>query len=160
MICIEHTYLPIADSKMISNHSKRRKIAGDAPLQATTCPIYNLFPAGVLKEVANFLEAPSRVLFAIAVEPPSSPYDKILARCQPRKLSRSSITSNLDWHTLDFGDIEKDLAARLTDEDIRKVLLHIDAAHKVKRLRLANCTSITGFVWRHFGIPLQLSRLI
>ena len=94
---------------MISNHSKRRKIAGNAPAQATTCPMYNLFPAGVLKEIANFLEAPSRVLFAIAVEPPSSrsPYDKILARCQPRKLSRSPITRNLDWRTLDFSDIEK-----------------------------------------------------
>ena len=136
---------------MISNHSKRKKIAGDASLQATTCPIYNLFPAGVLKEVANFLEAPSRVLFAIAVEPTSSrsPYDKILARCQPRKLSRSPITSNLDWHTLDFSDIEKMLAAKLTDEDISKVLLHVDSAHKVKAL-----------VWRHFGAPLQLSRLI
>ncbi len=96
-----------------------------------------------MKEVTNFLEAPSRILFAIAVEPPSSPYAKILARCQPRKLSRSLITG-YDWHTLDFGDIEKELAAKLTDEDISKVLLHIDAAHKVKRLRLANCTSITG----------------
>ncbi len=139
--------LPIADSMMTCRQSKRRKIAGDASLRATTCPIYNLFPAGILREVASYLEAPSRILFAIAIEPPStstrSPYAKILARCKP-KLGLSPITSNLDWHTLDFGDIEKELAAKLTDEDISKVLLHVDAAFKVKRLFLTNCTGITG----------------
>ena len=128
---------------MISKQSKRRKIAGDTLPQGIACPIYNLFPEGILKEVAKFLEAPSRVLLAIAIEPPSSPYDIILARCQP-KLTRSPITCNNDWHTLDFGDIEKELAAMLTDDDISKVLLHVDAAHKVKRLRLTNCTGITG----------------
>eukprot|EP00985_Skeletonema_marinoi_P018250 scaffold10161_cov134-Skeletonema_marinoi.AAC.10 len=125
---------------MISKQSKRRKIAGDSSLQTTTCSIYNLFPGGTLKEVANFLEAPSRVLFAIAIEPPSSPYDEVLARS---RYSRSPITGN-DWHTLDFGDIEKELAAKLTDDDVSKVLLHVDAAHRVKRLRLTNCTGITG----------------
>eukprot|EP00986_Skeletonema_menzelii_P017757 scaffold21760_cov56-Skeletonema_menzelii.AAC.1 len=98
-------------SKMISKQSKRRKIAGDTLPQGIACPIYNLIPEGILKEVAKFLEAPSRVLLAIAIEPPSSPYDIILARCQP-KLTRSPITCNNDWHTLDFGDIEKELSAK------------------------------------------------
>eukprot|EP00984_Skeletonema_dohrnii_P036275 scaffold37061_cov183-Skeletonema_dohrnii-CCMP3373.AAC.2 len=127
---------------MLSQISKRRKFVTDASSQCSTCSLYDLLPGGILKEVASFLEAPSRVLFAIAITPPSSPYDIVLARCRPR-VSRSSIEGN-DWHTLDFGDIEKELAAKLTDDDISQVLLHIDAAHKVKRLRLTNCINISG----------------
>ena len=59
------------------------------------------------------------------------------------KTSQWSVAGN-DWDILDFGDIEKELAAKLTDDDIKKVLLHIDAAHKVKRLRLTNCVNIAG----------------
>ena len=120
------------------------KVAGEKLSQGTTCPIYDLFPGGILKEVASFLTAPSKALFAVAIAPPISPYDEILARSRS-KLSRSPITGNDHaWHTLDFGDIEKVLAAKLTDDDIRKVLLHIDAAHKLKRLLLTNCINISG----------------
>jgi len=122
---------------MTSNSSKRRKVVGDA-----TCPLYDLIPGGILEEVANYLAPISRALFAIAIAPPSSPYDIILARCRP-KISCSSIAGS-DWHTLDFGDIEKELAAKLSDDDISKILLHIDAAQKVKRLRLTNCINISG----------------
>eukprot|EP00984_Skeletonema_dohrnii_P010728 scaffold4209_cov121-Skeletonema_dohrnii-CCMP3373.AAC.1 len=129
---------------MISNRSKRRKTAANASSQGITCPhIYDLLPGGILKEVASFLAPTSRALFAVAITPtPSSPYDIILARCRPR-VSRSSIAGS-DWHTLDFGDIEKELAAKLTDDDISQVLLHIDAGNKVKRLRLTNCINISG----------------
>ena len=58
-------------------------------------------------------------------------------------MSRSSIAGN-EWHTLDFGDVEKELAAKLSDDDISKVLLHIDAANKLKILRLTNCINISG----------------
>eukprot|EP00985_Skeletonema_marinoi_P028040 scaffold23822_cov143-Skeletonema_marinoi.AAC.6 len=46
--------------------------------------------------------------------------------------------------SLDFTEIEKELAARLTDDDIKAVLWCIDAANKVKRLSLAHCVNITG----------------
>ena len=126
-----------------SSSSKRRKIqTTDASSQSTTCAIYDLIPGGILKEVAKFLAPPSRILFATAITPPSSPYDMMMGRFRPN-ISRSSIVGD-EWHTLDFGDIEEELAAKLSDEDIRKVLLHIDAANKVKRLFLTNCTNITG----------------
>ena len=102
---------------MTSNSSKRRKVVGDA-----TCPLYDLIPGGILEEVANYLAPISRALFAIAIAPPSSPYDIILARCRP-KISCSSIAGS-DWHTLDFGDIEKELAAKLSDDDISKTVAH------------------------------------
>ena len=95
--------------------------------------------------MANFLKAPSRILFAIVITPTintSSPYDIIMSRCRPR-VGHPSVAGD-DWQTLDFGDIEEELAAKLTDDDISKVLLHIDAANKVKRLRLTNMVNITG----------------
>ncbi len=48
----------------------------------------------------------------------------------------SSIAGS-DWETLDFGDIEKELAARLSDDDLSDVLQYIDAVNTVKRLKLA-----------------------
>ncbi len=48
------------------------------------------------------------------------------------------------WDVLDFGDIEKNLAAALSDDDISTVLLRIDAVNKLKRLKLTNCVNITG----------------
>ncbi len=115
----------------------------DAPSQSP-CLIYDLLPVGMLKEVATFLQAPSRILFAIAITPPiiGSPYDIIMSRCR-RRVGQSSVAGD-DWHTLDFGDIEEELAAKLSDDDISEVLLHIDAANKVKRLLLTNCVNITG----------------
>ena len=65
-----------------------------------------------------------------------------MSRCRP-KVSRSSNAGN-DWHTLDFGDIEKELAAKLSDDNINDILVHINAANKVKRLHLTNCINITG----------------
>ena len=126
-----------------NDEQQRRKTAADASPQGNTCPFYNVLPEGILEEVAKFLAPTSRILFAAAVTPtPRSPYGIILARNRPN-VGHSLIASN-DWHTLDFGDIEKELAAKLSDDDISEALLHIDAANKVKRLRLTNCTSITG----------------
>ena len=45
---------------------------------------------------------------------------------------------------LDFGDIEKSLAARLSDDHITTILTHINAQNNLKTLKLAGCTNITG----------------
>ncbi|KAL7456584.1 hypothetical protein ACHAWC_008047 [Mediolabrus comicus] len=97
-------------------------------------------------------------MFAVAVTPPKSPYDTIMARINRSKSPSSTfmITGTDDWGTLDFGEIEKDLAARLSDYDMNAILVHIDAARNVKRLKLTNCTNITGVGL----IPLQFSTVI
>ncbi len=77
-------------------------------------------------------------MLSLAVTPPKSPYDTIMT-----KNVSSSIAGN-GWDTLDFGEIEKELAAKLSDNDMSAILLHIDAVKKVKRLMLTNCTNITG----------------
>jgi len=88
-------------------------------------------PSGILTHAATFLAAPSKALFAVALGE-NSPNERSLA-----------IVGN-QWDILDFEKIEKGLAAKLTDDHIEKLLLCIDAVNNVKRLKLANCTKITG----------------
>ena len=116
---------------------KRRKVVAAHPV------CINDLSAEILKEVATYLAPPSRILFAVAVTPPVSPYETIMARSRSKKQKSSSI-SGTDWTTLDFGQVEKKLAAELSDKDVRDVLVHINAANKLKKLVLTNCTNITG----------------
>ncbi|KAL7451731.1 hypothetical protein ACHAWC_003540 [Mediolabrus comicus] len=111
------------------DHSKRRKIEQDVAICPTDLPI------GILEHAASFLSAPSRALFAVALANDKN---------NPQSEGQSSSIVGTDWDTLDFGEIEKDLTARLSDDDISGVLHHIDASNKLKRLRLTNCTNITG----------------
>ena len=89
---------------------------------------------GILDHTASFLAPPSRALFAVALTNDNH---------KPNENS-SSIAAADDWDILDFGEIEKELAARLSDYDISDVLQHIDAVNKLKRLRLTNCIKISG----------------
>mmetsp|Transcript_1428 Transcript_1428/g.2544 ORF Transcript_1428/g.2544 Transcript_1428/m.2544 type:complete len:478 (+) Transcript_1428:119-1552(+) len=89
-------------------------------------------PSGILENVASFLVNPSRAIFAAVLATSDSPSD-----------TRSAIVGD-QWDTLDFGEIEKDLAAKLSDDDIHKILLCTDAVNRVKRLMLTNCTHIKG----------------
>ena len=86
-------------------------------------------PSVVLTHVASYLDAPSRALFA--------------ASLSDQNAASASIVDH-EWSTLDFGDIEKDLVVRLTDDDISAILMSIDAGNKLKRLKLTNCVAITG----------------
>jgi len=63
---------------------------------------------------------------------------------------------NEEWETLDFIDIPASVASKLTDDDIRDVLLCLDAKNKLKRLTLTNCTSVVG----HFLEPLRCSTVL
>ncbi|KAK1734932.1 hypothetical protein QTG54_014392, partial [Skeletonema marinoi] len=69
---------------------------------------------------------------------------------------RPSLVTTGDWVALDFGDIEKDLSAKLSDEDIKGVLLSIDAVNNLRSLWLTNCIHITGVRLD----PLRGSRII
>jgi FtsZ-binding cell division protein ZapB len=107
---------------------KRRKTDGSVAISLVDLPI------GILDHTASFFAAPSRALFAVALFNnenylPGENYSSI---------------AGTDWEALDFAEIEKELAARLSDDDISDVLQHIDAVNKLKRLRLTNCINITG----------------
>ena len=48
------------------------------------------------------------------------------------------------WEMMDFVDIPKSLALRLTDDDVGAVLVCIDAANNLNRLKLTNCFNVVG----------------
>eukprot|EP00984_Skeletonema_dohrnii_P021548 scaffold10796_cov102-Skeletonema_dohrnii-CCMP3373.AAC.5 len=113
---------------------KRRRIsAADCSSQVIRC--LTDLPSGILAHTASFLAAPSKALFAVALDENSA------VSTNDRS---SAIVGSNDWDTLDFGKIEKELAIKLTDYDIGKVLLCIDAVNSVKRLKLTNCIHIDG----------------
>ena len=112
---------------------RRRTSAADSSPQGVIC--LSDLPSGILAHAANFLAPPSRALFAVALDGNSA---------ASTNESSSAIAGN-QWDVLDFGHIEKELAVKLSDDDVEKVLLvRIDAINKVKRLKLTNCVNITG----------------
>ncbi|KAK1740851.1 hypothetical protein QTG54_008103 [Skeletonema marinoi] len=115
-----------------NDSSKRRRILGDDASPDAGC--LSELPSGILTHVANYLDAPSRALFAAAL---------INQNAVASDERNTAIVGN-EWTTLDFGEIEKELAVKLNDDDIEKVLQCIDAANRVKKLKLTNCIHITG----------------
>ena len=102
-----------------NDSSKRRRLLCDAPPPDASRLSY--LPIAVLTNVANYLASPSRALFAAALVTNQN----AVAASDERN---TAIVGN-EWNTLDFGDIEEDLAARLSDDNIRAVLLCIDAVN-------------------------------
>ena len=114
-----------------NDSSKRSRLLGGASPDAGCL---SGLPSGVLTHVANYLDGPSRLFFAAALT------NENAAASNERN---TAIVGN-EWTTLDFGGIEEDLAARLSDGDINAVLQCIDAVNRVKKLKLTNCINITG----------------
>ena len=93
-------------------------------------------PNVVLTHAASYLDAFTRAFFAASL---SINQDAAAASDE-----RNTAIVDHEWITLDLRDIEKDLDERLTDGDISSILMCIDAVNKLKTLKLANCTKITG----------------
>ena len=105
-------------------------MVNDEP-QGSRCLLPDL-PVGILKNISSYLStptSPSRILFAVALTTDASQDDTL----SDEIMTYSAITGDNDWETLDFGEIEKNLAARLTDDDLSSVLQHIDAVNNVKK---------------------------
>ena len=99
-------------------------------------------PDLALAAVAEFLAAPSRALFALAMT---------TQRGSSREWKRTTATSRAilgdraRWTTLDFGDVEDDgLAGRLCDDDVAGILTCIDSFDRLRTLKLTGCVIITG----------------
>lgn len=109
--------------KTDSSSSKRQKMMpADAELAS--------LPDGVLSIVGKYLALPSRVMFAAAL-----PSAGVQAVVPPGSVS-----------VLDFEEVEKELAMRLSDDDLGAILacLACEGAHTLHKLKLANCLNITG----------------
>jgi len=67
-------------------------------------------------------------------------------RWQPSVTARNIVEQGVgnQWEVLDFEDIDKGLALKLTDDDMRAILLCVDSVNHVKKLKLAGCVNIIG----------------
>ena len=103
-------------------------------------------PIGFLVDVSSYLSKPSRAIFAIALSASSSSWKKVDDSDRRHRVSDSSkaIIAASDWDTLNFADIENNLAERLSDDDLHSILIAINAIRTLKILKLTNCTSIIG----------------
>ena len=114
------------------SNKRRRVIAGNENSSGLR-KIYDL-PIEPLTYVADFLPLPSRAMFAAAL---------FNGKGGLSTENNQKIAGNA-CETLDFGDIEKDLAAKLSDDDVDAILRCVDAVNKLKILRLTNCVNISG----------------
>jgi len=123
---------------MASNSSanKRQRTATD------TLHISDL-PVGFIVDTSAYLAKPSRALLAVAFTAPSSSSQNNKLMHRPSPISTAIISAS-HWDTLDFKDVNKELANKLTDDDISAVLECINAQDVLKRLKLCGCINITG----------------
>jgi hypothetical protein len=140
------TFLDQDPLTMADTSNKRQRLASYCTMNNIQC-----LPDDMLASVAKFLPKPSQALFAVAMTAPS------LTRKKPWKAPKSAATNRailslnsmgVDdgeiWTTIDFVDIEKSLANRLTDDDIGAALVCIDAVNRLKKLKLTGCVNIKG----------------
>ena len=88
-----------------------------------------LLPPLVIGHLALFLPRSSRALLGAALTPS--------VQCN---------WTNDEWKILDFSDLDKDLAAKLTDDDLYNCLKWIDATKRLKILKLTGCVNIIGWL--------------
>ncbi|KAL9190651.1 hypothetical protein ACHAXT_000357 [Thalassiosira profunda] len=122
-------------------------------------------PDTVLATMAEFLTKTERALTAVAMTAPASSWKESNWKKQPCEASRVMAmakplaeinlrgrnwlrnyhrTKSYDMSFLDFEDIDKKLATKLSDADVGGVLVCIDAVNTLKKLKLHGCTGIRG----------------
>ncbi|KAL7519520.1 hypothetical protein ACHAWF_000248, partial [Thalassiosira exigua] len=116
-------------------------------------------PDAALSHVASYLAPPSRALFAAAATAPPSSWCN--GRIQnPRPSTAGRITLGVgEWDTLDFEDVGRELASRLSDDDVGAALACADAANRPKTLKLRGCARVSGKCLRMLRGPTVLEHI-
>ena len=81
--------------------------------------------------IGSFLTTTEKALFGVAIDPTG-----------PTRASEMVAGKNVT--ELDFGDVDAQLASRLTDDHLKCILVNIDAKDNLKVLKLTHCTGISG----------------
>ena len=97
----------------------------------------------LISDVASFLPEPSQAMFAVALTESWSKLSNLSRRCRLSSASRA-IISRIQWQVLDFADVERELAEKLSDHDIHAILTCINAKYCLRKLKLARCFGIVG----------------
>jgi hypothetical protein len=82
----------------------------------------NSLPDSILRFIGENLPNSSRAMMASALSRPAC----------------------FDSDTLDFSDVKYDIACKLTDRDVREILVSIDAVNRLRVLKLIGCENISG----------------
>ena len=127
------TNMATINNSNTSHERRRRSAPAIATLRLTD------LPDALLASVASYLPHTSCAALVMAMT--SSP-DSMLSH-RPSATCRA-VVSQVDWSTLDIGDVEQSCDLRLADGHLRWFLTCIDAASRVKSLKLTHCFHITG----------------
>ena len=103
-------------------------------------------PDGLLAHAASYLATPSKALFAVAMTSTSESWEQnnFSIVGSEHQQTAVSILQSEQCDVLDFEDIEKSLAVKLTDDDLHAVLKCISAQDVLKKLKLTGCINVTG----------------
>ena len=103
------------------------------------------FPDALIIKTASYLSQTSCISYALAINNNNSHDTTSESSGLPSKLCMAvANASTQSWECIDFMDIQDMLGRRLTDNDVRWVLVAIDAVNKTKSLKLTNCFGILG----------------
>ena len=119
-----------------------------------------------LTAVADYLPSTNRLLLAISLAPSSSFSEVGWSNAKLSTASKAVLASKEYWE-LDFAEISKCAGykskyyrANISDEDLRALLLSIDAKNTLKTLRLEGCTQIVGHSLEPLRGSIVLERLV
>ena len=136
------------DDTLLSTRRPSKQLKMSSELSSSTTTTIHCLPDTLLAFVCEYLAFPSRALFAVALNnnnDNNDSNDKVVV-----------VGTSVCTELLDFADVEKALAMKLTDEDLSSVLICMDAKHTLKTLKLTNCMSIIG----HGLQPLRQSTVL
>ena len=123
---------------MASIQTNKRRRTDNAVIHISDLPV------GIIVDVSAYLSKPSRAMLAVAFTAPSSSWSnsKNIKLYHQSSSTSKAIISSSKWDILDFVDIEKSLANRLSDDDMSAVLQCINAQDVLKKLKLTGCINL------------------
>jgi len=138
-----------------SSSEEGEKDAAEGECKRTKLPppgrtIRDALPDSLVAAVCDFLTVPSRLMTALALGGRNG------GSIGGTAVVVSSLVGGAPVTSLDFEDVERELAGRLTDDHLESMLRLADAATGLQILKLAGCTNITGSGLR----PLRGSRVL
>ena len=126
-----------------SSSNKRQRHDGDVrhhsnPMQQQRMQLTDI-PDALLVRSAEYLSNTSCVSFAMALTPQN------MMSQQPSANNMAIVNASREnWGYINFKDIQDICGRSLTDDDVRWILLAIDAVNNVESLKVTNCIGITG----------------